>query len=69
MGEFKQNRNHGFSLYFTEDEKQWLRVLAEKDRISMAEEVRRLIMDEKDRVVKEMNKKYRKKKDDKMTLL
>ena len=65
MGEFKQNRNHGFSLYFTEDEKQWLRVLAEKDGISMAEEVRRLIMDEKDRVVEEMNKKYRKKKDDK----
>ncbi len=56
--QFKPNRCYGFSLYFSEDEKQWLRVLA--DGISMAEEVRKLVMDEKNRVIDEMNKKYRK---------
>lgn len=59
MGGLRPNRCYGFSLYFAEDEKQWLRVLAERDEISMAEEVRQLIMDEKKRVVEAWNERYR----------
>ena len=60
MDEHKPNRCYGFCLYFTEDEKQWLRVLAEKDGISMAEEVRQLIMDRKNMVLQALNGRYRK---------
>ncbi len=60
--QFKPDRCYGFSLYFAEDEKQWLRVLAERDGISMAEEVRKLVMDEKNRVIDKMNGRYRKEK-------
>ena len=60
--QFKPNRNYGFSLYFAEDEKQWLKVLAERDGISMAEELRKLIMAEKNQVIEGLNKRYRKEK-------
>lgn len=63
MAKNRPNRNHGYSIYFTEDE-QWLRVLAEKDEISMAEEVRGLIMEKKNQVIEEMNRRYRKEKRD-----
>lgn len=59
MAKHKSNRCYCFSLYFSEDEKQWLKLLAEKENISMAEEIRKLIMDEKNRVVDEMNRRYR----------
>lgn len=62
MDGIRQNRNFRFSLYFSEDEKQWLKVSAERDGISMAEEIRRLIMGEKDRVIERLNKQYRKEK-------
>lgn len=60
MVDVRPNRCYGFSLYLSEDEKQWLRLLAEKEGVSMAEEVRLLIIDEKNRVIEKMNKKYRK---------
>lgn len=67
MGRLKPDEpghNYPYSIMFTQDEKQWLEVLARDDKTTMADEIRRLIFAEKDRRIEALKQRV---KGEKMT--